>query len=195
MLIPELNLEISVDSAEGAERLSSSEPGRWSVISIHGRFERKAHHPRARTVEHFLFDDVIRDYPGQEMIVPTVDHARRVLKAILRFEGSPLLVHCAYGISRSPAAALAALYWHALRKQIPDPVTASLTWMKEIRKDFRPNLRLARLLIEEIQPQAVKPFELFRKHPLWPVYPETDFYSRFLPKPSRDLGTAQNEIT
>jgi hypothetical protein len=99
------------------------------------------------------------------------------------FTGNPLLVHCAMGLSRSPAAALGILYY-AKKKSVPAPVDFSMTWLNQLA-DFNLTPLLAKLMIEAIEPSNPKVFELFQKHPFWKAQPAQDLYSRLLPKPKR----------
>ncbi len=188
MFIPEIEMELAVASCEGAETLVHQEPGRWHVISIHGKFERRAHLPAAKEVVEMIFDDIVVENTEQGLIFPHPEHAKRILLAFERIETKPMLVHCAYGASRSPAVALGALYQRAKQKGVPDPVGSSLGWLRRIMgtKEFSPNPRVGRLLIEAIDSEESHPFKVFRNHPLWPKRPENDFYSRFLPKPKKD---------
>jgi hypothetical protein len=89
------------------------------------------------------------------------------------------------GISRSAATALGILYWHAKRNELTNPVDRTFDWMERLG-DFRPNARLARLLIERIDADQDKPFERFRLHPKWHLKSSGDFYEKFYPKPERE---------
>lgn len=190
MIIPELDLEIAIASREGAERLTASQPGRWNVISIRGLGEIPAK-LQAKEVVRLIFDDVVSDNQSSGIIVPRREHARTILEAARRFVGEPVLVHCMAGVSRSPAAALGIIYWHALRAKVAEPVDASIEWLIQMG-DVYPNSRLARYLVELVEsfemppPRQSNSFNKFRSHPKWPKKPaELDFYSRFLPQPIR----------
>ena len=118
MFIPEIDMELTVASCDGAEILVNEEPGRWCVVSIHGKYERKAHLPAALAVAELIFDDIIMENPEQGFIFPHPEHATRILLAFETFGNKPMLVHCAYGASRSPAVALGALYQRAKQKGV-----------------------------------------------------------------------------
>lgn len=184
MKIPELDLNIVVASRERAERLTNAEPVVWCVISIHGKTEIAAQLPKARELETLVFDDVIQDEPARGLLAPRAAHARIILEAARRFRGQPLLIHCARGISRSAAVALGVLYWHARLNQIPDAVEQTFKWLQALG-EFSPNARLARLLVEAIEPDQPEPFLQFCDHPQWHLKRSEDFYSRFFPKPKR----------
>ncbi len=184
MRIPELELEIVVASRERAERLTKADPQSWCVISIHGQKEAPAHLPFAREVTTLVFDDVIRDEPWRDLIAPREAHALAILDSFRQYQGHPLLIHCAMGISRSAAVALGALYWHALRKTVHQPVERVFEWLRQLG-EFSPNARLARLLIEAIEPNLHRPFDQFCHHPQWHLKPGDDLYSRFYPKPKK----------
>ena len=184
MKIPELNLRLVVASRERAERLTNAEPGVWCVISIHGKNEMPAHLPNAREIETLVFDDVIQDEPARGLIAPRAAHARTILDAASRFRRQPLLIHCAMGISRSAAVALGILYWQARLNNMPEPVKRTFQWLQQLG-DFAPNARLARLLVEAIEPNEPHPFERFCNHPQWYLKKNQDFYTRFFPRPKR----------
>jgi predicted protein tyrosine phosphatase len=180
--ITELNLDLAVASCEGAESLIHHEPNRWAVISIRGKHERKAQLRCAKAAVEVVFDDIIRE--SDDLILPSQAHIQRVLDALVKFAGDPLLVHCAYGASRSPAVALGAIYRSAKVKQVPNAADFSLRWLLRITdgRQICPNPRVASLLVKAIDHGKRNPFAKFMQHPLWPRRPEDDFYSRFFPK-------------
>jgi predicted protein tyrosine phosphatase len=182
--IPELNLELRIASREEAQRLTQLDPNRWCVISIHGRDETPARLPKAKAVALLVFDDLLTDVSDSGGPGPRAIHARQILEAAERFLGQPLLIHCAMGISRSAATALGILYWQARRQGLANPVDRTFAWLERLGT-FRPNARLARLLIEAIDADQDKPFETFRRHPKWHLKSSGDFYDKFYPKPSR----------
>lgn len=181
MKLHELGLEIQVASRPAAEWLVRDEPGRWCAISIRGPREARAYLRDAKAVVECLFDDVLRNDPQRGFIVPSEVHARRILKAAVNFAPAPLLIHCAMGLRRSPAAALGILYFEAKRIGVADPVSAALEWLGQLG-DFYPNARLARLMIEAVDQGEPRPFERFRRHKLWRQDDSANFYDRFLPK-------------
>jgi predicted protein tyrosine phosphatase len=182
MIIPEINLEIAIASRVGAESLLISQPKRWCVISIRGPRELRSNLSSAKDSAEIVFDDVAT---AGAIFAPHPVHAQAIIEAAERFIGNPLLVHCAMGLSRSPAAALGILYLYARRKSLTDPVDFALNWLKELG-EFKPNPRLARLIVETIDSVEHKPFDRFRKHRLWQKEETQDLYSRLLPKPKRD---------
>ena len=181
MIILEANLEIRVSSRIAAESLLADEPQRWCAISIRGPQESKANLSRAKDSAIVVFDDVSNK---NDMFCPRLAHAQAIIEAAGKFAGNPLLIHCAMGLSRSPAAALGILYFHAKKQCLPDPVDFSMNWLNQLG-DFKPNPLLAKLMIGAIEPTNPKFFERFRKHPLWKAQPSEDLSSRLLPKPKR----------
>lgn len=182
MIITEIGLEIRVASRIDAESILEFDPQWWCVISIRGRYETRADLSRAKSAVEVVFDDVATEAAP---FAPRPNHAQSILEAAGKFRGSPLLVHCAMGISRSPAAALGILYFHARAASLPRPVDFALTRLHQLG-DFRPNPLLARLMIAAVDHGKRGSFERFRRHPLWLPGPTLDLYARVLPKPKRD---------
>ena len=58
MIIPEINLQITIASRVGAESLLTSEPQRWCVISIRGPRELRARLSKAKHSVEIILDDV-----------------------------------------------------------------------------------------------------------------------------------------
>ena len=58
------------------------------------------------------FNDIVEERAG--LIAPNEEHAERLVAAVAAWSGArPLLLHCWFGVSRSPAAAMIALAAHA----------------------------------------------------------------------------------
>ena len=182
MIISEIDLEIRVAPRVGAESLVAEQPHRWCVISIRGPQETKANLSRAKESVVVVFDDVRSE---AEVSSPRLGHAQAIIEAAERFAGNPLLVSCAMGLSRSPAAALGILYFYAKKKPVTDPVDFSLNCLNQLG-EFRPNPLLVRLMLAGIEPAQRGLFACFLKHPLWRSEPAEDLYSRLLPKASRE---------
>jgi predicted protein tyrosine phosphatase len=83
MIIPEIDLQLAVASCEGAESLVHHEPDKWAVISIRGKYERKAQLRCAKAVVEIVFDDIVRE--SNDLILPSQDHIQRVLDAIVKW--------------------------------------------------------------------------------------------------------------
>jgi predicted protein tyrosine phosphatase len=140
MLIEPLGQQIAVCSFEEAARLTNADKGFWNVVSIRGSFDPKADLRWAKTIHHARFDDVEDDCsiiyrsPRHADVADIFDYIRSLEAGP---SPAPLLIHCALGISRSTAVALAWIYGN-LPASDDRPVKA-IDLLLELRPQAKPN--------------------------------------------------------
>lgn len=113
MFIEDLRRHMAVSSLQGALRLVDIDKGFWNVLSIRGPREQKAGWRSARCVHYSCFDDVEDEHSTKHHSPRAADIAEvfDFIRALGEGPPSPpLLIHCAQGISRSPALALSWIY-------------------------------------------------------------------------------------
>jgi len=118
MYIESLERQLSVCSFDGAARLIAFDKDYWHVISICGPLDRKAVLPRAKSIYYACFDDV-EDPASEHYRAPREPDIAGIFSFVdqldSRESGSPLMIHCQQGISRSAAIALSLIY-----RSLPD---------------------------------------------------------------------------
>lgn len=121
-------------------RLVQADKRYWNVISIAGPQERRAELPLSRSIHFSCFDDV------EEENSAIYRSARRTdIMDIFAFIGDlgagppppPLLIHCAQGISRSTAVALAWIYGHL--PPTGERLASAVDLILRLRPQARPN--------------------------------------------------------
>lgn len=93
-----------------------------------------------------FFDDVLCDKYGY--IAPTPDDARKIVAWAKGVKG-PSLIHCALGVSRSTASALAIASVFERRRDFATAM-AHMRWLVQIRNVANPNPLLVRFIDDEM---------------------------------------------
>lgn len=100
------------------------------------------------------FHDI--DVPTKGYVAPDPSHLREVARAMkehLPRDGGTVLVHCAAGVSRSPAIGLFVLGYIASRRGLgANAVPDIFTRWKEAARDCEPNRRILMMLGSEMGP-------------------------------------------
>ena len=152
MYIQALGRQLSVCSFDGAARLVAVDKDYWHVISICGPRDRKAVLPRVKSIYYACFDDV-EDSLSEHYCAPREGDITGIFRFIeeldSRTQGSPLMIHCQQGISRSAAIAMCLIYGNLPANG--DRCSRTLDLLLKLRPQAKPNrlvltLGLARIL-------------------------------------------------
>lgn len=86
---------------------------RWRPSHVVSIQSPPASPPRLTDVEHasLTFHDIVDETPKlPDLVHPAVEHAEAIMRVARAWDGlRPLLVHCRFAVSRSPAAAIVAM--------------------------------------------------------------------------------------
>lgn len=144
MYLEALERQMSVCSFDGAVRLIAVDKDYWHVISICGPLDRKAVLPRAKSIYYACFDDV-EDPASEHYRAPREPDIAGIFSFVdqldSRESGSPLMIHCQQGISRSAAIALSLIY-----RSLP-PTSRRTTKAVDLLLKLRPQAKPNRLVL------------------------------------------------
>ena len=153
MYLEPLGRQIAVCSFDGAARLIAADKNYWNVVSILGPREQKADLRLAKRRHCACFDDI-------EDSVSTIYRSPRAadVAEIFAFINSlssgpppaPLLIHCAQGISRSSAVALAWIYGQLPRSS--ERCVKAIDLILELRPYAKPNRLVLALGLAQFMP-------------------------------------------
>lgn len=153
MYLEALERQMSVCSFDGAVRLIAVDKDYWHVISICGPLDRKAVLPRAKSIYYACFDDV-EDPASEHYRPPREPDIAGVLSFVDQLDsrepGSPLMIHCQQGISRSAAIALSLIY-----RSLPDAgdrPRKAVDLLLRLRPQARPNRLVLTLGLAQFLP-------------------------------------------
>ncbi len=153
MYIEALERQLSVCSFDGAARLTAFDKDYWHVVSICGPQERKAMLPRAKSIYYACFDDV-EDALSERYCAPRETDVAGIFAFIDQLDsrepGSPLMIHCQQGISRSAAIALSLIYRGL--PTVGDRPRRAIDLLLKLRPQAKPNRLVLTLGLAQFLP-------------------------------------------
>lgn len=155
MFIAALQRSLAVAGESEVAAMLSREPGVWSVVSIRAPQQPQLALRGAREVCRVFFADLTEypEGPAREQAASWVDLGR-IFAFADRTHPGPLLIHCAAGMSRSPAVALGCII-RALHPR-HGVARAAVEILEKIRPDTSPNRLVLRLALEQfLEPDEV----------------------------------------
>jgi predicted protein tyrosine phosphatase len=153
MYIEALERQLSICSFEEAARLTAFDKDYWHVILICGPQDGKAVLPRAKSIYYACFDDV-EEAASEHYRAPRETDIAGIFAFIAQLDsrefGSPLMIHCRQGISRSTAIALSLIY-----RSLPaatDRLTRAIDLLLKLRPQAKPNRLVLTLGLAQFLP-------------------------------------------
>ena len=141
-----------ISGVEEARRLSRAELAGWNILSICGRMQEPLRFSGARSTKSLHFDDVEADCPEDGEFAATAENIQEALAFARQVDDEPLLIHCAAGISRSPALAWIIVYDKL--KGEPEAVRRSFDIVRKLRPILAPNPHILRLGVAALVPKG-----------------------------------------
>lgn len=154
MFIESLQREMAVCSHAEIGEFLASDSGRWQVVSI-----REPDHPEAELKDALkahaiVFKDI---FTNGENDGPKAVHLEVILRFVQRSPGTPLLIQCWAGRSRSTAVALTVIVQSLWNQGIDgaELVRTAIDALIKIRPIAAPNRLVLRLGLEQFLPQSL----------------------------------------
>ena len=155
MFIEEIGRHLAVSSIDELDKSIKRDKGFWNVISI-----REPHVPRpdclrcAKRFHEVLCEDIEHTDPNVASRPPRTEDVVGIFRFVDAHPGEPLWVHCAAGLSRSPAVALAIIVRGMVERKwdvtdIKPLVGQAIEILVQIRPTTKPNALFLRLCLEQ----------------------------------------------